>query len=340
MNDFLDDVADADTIEQLRATNRRLAHQLAAREHTQSEQAAALLQGMRDAFSVISIPPVPPPPKRGKNRNKDVGILLLSDWQLGKVTSSYDSGTVAERIGRLLTIVDVLVDERRQARALDRIAICLAGDVVEGELVFPGQAHLIDASLYRQVVTGAEIIAEVVRWASSRFPKVEVHSVYGNHGFLAGRQRREMHPESNADTFASWGAELATKGLPNVTWNVALDWHTIIDLGDKCRFLMVHGHQVKGWAGIPWYGWARKVLGWGSLDRIWDGFDFDHVLAGHFHTPTSMYLNGRRVWINASTESHNAYAAENLAAAGEPAQWFLVATPGKGVTAEHLISLT
>jgi hypothetical protein len=67
--------------------------------------------------------------------------------------------------------------------------------------------------------------------------------------------------------------------------------------------------------------------------------DFDHVIAGHFHTPTSIYLNGRRVWINASTESHNVYAATELAAAGEPAQWLLVATPGKGVTSEHLLSL-
>lgn len=339
MGDILDDIQEATTLAQLRATNRRLSQQLAAREHERAEQIAALRQGMADAMSTITLPPVAKPPKPRVKKNHDTAVLLLSDWQLGKVTASYDSGTVAERIGRLCSTVDVLVDERRQARPLDRIAVCLAGDIVEGELIFPGQAHLIDASLYRQVVSGAEIIAEVVRWAATRFPTVEVHAVWGNHGFLGGRSRREMHSESNADTFAYWGAQLATANLRNVTWSIALDWHTIVDLGDRCRFLMCHGHQVKGWAGIPWYGWARKVLGWSSMQRIWPDLNFDHVLAGHFHTPTSMYLNGRRVWINASTESHNAYAAENLAAAGEAAQWFLVATPGKGVTAEHLVNL-
>src|SRR5690606_40703391 len=49
------------------------------------------------------------------------------------------------------------------------------------------------------------------------------------------------------------------------------------------RFLLLHGDQVRGYAGIPWYGWARKVLAWGSLSRIWPDMDFDHVVAGHFH---------------------------------------------------------
>jgi hypothetical protein len=81
------------------------------------------------------------------------------------------------------------------------------------------------------------------------------------------------------------------------------------------------------------------MLAWSSLSSIWPDMAFDHVTAGHFHTPVSIYVNGRRLWINASTESHNPYALEQLAAAGEPAQWLLFTKAGRGVTAEYLVNL-
>jgi hypothetical protein len=150
-----------------------------------------------------------------------------------------------------------------------------------------------------------------------------------------------MHPASNADRmlYQIVAAETTTLGLPNVTWTIAEDWWLVANLGDRCRFFLLHGEDVRGYAGIPWYGWTRKMTGVSSLNRIWPEMDYDHMVAGHFHTPVSLYINGRRLWINASTESHNPYAARQLSAAGEPAQWLLFTKPGRGVTAEYLVDL-
>ena len=165
-----------------------------------------------------------------------------------------------------------------------------------------------------------------------------MYAVPGNHGRLG--RKGDYNPESNADRMLYRICERATRDEARIRWTIPdKDYHLVADLGDKLRFFLRHGHQVRGWAGIPWYGWVMRVLGDASLARIWPEYDYDYQVAGHFHTPVSMYVNGRRLWINASTESHNEYAAEKLRAAGEPAQWLLYGRPGFGVSAEYLVSL-
>lgn len=49
------------------------------------------------------------------------------------------------------------------------------------------------------------------------------------------------------------------------------------------RVLGFHGHQVKGWSGIPWYGIKRFDENLtGALAKV--GVDIDHIVMGHFHT--------------------------------------------------------
>ena len=80
------------------------------------------------------------------------------------------------------------------------------GDIVEGELIFPGQSHLIDSSLYRQVtVDGPRIMHTFFSILLENFKEVEVYWVIGNHGALGGRSRRDYNPETNADRMTPKG---------------------------------------------------------------------------------------------------------------------------------------
>jgi hypothetical protein len=327
-------------VKELRTLNDRLQRKLANEQDRTARLQESIFEAMSAAIAGLDIPPVPPPAKDARKKGEETAVLLLSDWQLGKRTPTYSSDVCAERVELLQEKVTRLVEIQRADHPVKRIAVMLLGDMIEGELIFPGQAHQIDSSLFRQVaVDGPKILGGLVRWASANFEKVDVHAVPGNHGHIGGRSWKEMNPESNGDRMLYQISYQLTEGLRNVKWNVSLDWFQVADLGEKCRFLLLHGDQVRGWAGIPWYGWMRKVLAWGSLSRLWPEMEFDHIAAGHFHTPVSMYINGRRLWVNASTESHNPYALEQLAAAGEPAQWLLFVKPGQGVTAEYLVSL-
>jgi hypothetical protein len=101
--------------------------------------------------------------------------------------------------------------------------------------------------------------------------------------------------------------------------------------------MLFHGDQVKGgFGGFPWYGFAKKVMGWRVSGEI---PEFNYAISGHFHTPVRMYLNGLTLWGNGSTESSNTYALESLAASGDPCQWLLFCHPENGVTAEYLVHL-
>lgn len=333
--------ARADThITELRATISRLQRNLHYEKRRTDQLVAAVRQAVTDGLHGLDMPPVTPPTRDRRRKGEETAVLVWSDWQLGKRTPTYTSEICEQRVAEYCRRAETIVDIQRGDHPVKRAAIFLVGDMIEGELIFPGQAWQIDSSLYRQItVDGPRILGNAIRWAASQFEHVDVYAVPGNHGYLGGRARRDMHPESNGDRMLYQITSQLLEDQPNVTWHISNDWWHVADLGEKCRFMLLHGDQVRGYNGIPWYGWQRRVLAWGSMSKIWPDMDFDHIAAGHFHTPVSVYVNGRRLWINASTESHNPYALEQLAAAGEPAQWLLFAKPGQGVTAEYLVAL-
>ena len=320
------------------AVVNRLQRSLAKEKYRTDQLVAAVYTAVSDSLAALVIDPIPSP-KTDRRKGAETAVMLLSDWQLGKRTPSYSSESCEQRIQQLCQKAERLVEIQRADHPVDDLALFQLGDMIEGELIFPGQSYEVDSSLFRQVtVDGPRILAAVVRWGLERFKTVTVYAVPGNHGAIGGRSRRDMHPESNGDRMLY---QIVSQIVvdPRVKWAIAEDWWVIADLGERSRFLLAHGHQIRGYNGLPWYGFLKKVLGWASMSRLWPEMEFDHVAVGHFHTPTTMYFNGRRVWVNASTESHNPYALEQLAAAGEPAQWVLFVKPGRGVTAEYLVGL-
>lgn len=304
---------------------------------SKEELVEAVYQAAKDASSALKFPPVKAPPK-SRSKTGEVAVSPLSDWQLAKVTASYSSDICEERVERLGDKVVQLVEIQRAAHPVKECRVYLLGDLVEGELIFPGQPHLIDASLYRQVLAdGPRILGSYLRRLAATFERVHVVGVIGNHGSLGGRARRDYHPESNADAMMYEATRLALEPEPRITWDDNISpgerkWWATDDLLGHRAFLF-HGDQVKGgFAGFPWYGFGKKLLGW---DRQ---YDFEYAFSGHFHTPVRGYYNGITHWGSGSPESDNAYAAENLAAAGEPCQWLLFFSE-EGPTAEYQVRL-
>jgi hypothetical protein len=323
-------------IERLKSAHRKALKKLEDKERDRSELVEAVYQAAREASAAMNIAPVAPARVDKRKADDETAILLLSDWQLGKITPTYNSDVAAERIKSLSDKVERLVEIQRAAHPVKELRVYLLGDLVEGEDIFPGQAHLIDASLYNQIFHGGEILANLVRRLASVFEKVRVVGVIGNHGRLG--RRGTFHPESNADAMMYRIASMALKEQKNVEWVETISageraWFATDVVKGKTWFLF-HGDQVSGgFAGFPWYGFGKKLQGWNMTVAR-----FDYSAAGHFHTPTRMYLNGITHWSGGSTESSNTYAQEQLASAGEPCQWLLFQHES-GVTAEYLIRL-
>jgi predicted phosphodiesterase len=313
--------------------------QLDEAKRKNAELVEAVYQAARDAAAAVNYRSVPKPASSRRTKDAETAVILLSDWQLAKVTPSYSSEVCAERIAALATKVQQLTEIQRADHPVNEVRVYLLGDLVEGEMIFPGQAHRIDASLFRQVMLdGPQILGDFLRSMATTFQNTQVTGVIGNHGALGGRARKEYHPESNADSMMYETTRLMLEAEKRVTWAPNFTegerhWYAKDTVGDNTFFLF-HGDQVKGgFAGFPWYGFGKKLLGWNRL------YGFDYAVSGHFHTPVRGYYNGITHWGNGSTESDNTYANESLSASGSPSQWLLFVHPEAGVTSEHEVHL-
>lgn len=326
-------------IQKLQNANSRLAGQLSEAKHKKIELVDAVYRAASDAIAGFSYPTFVEPQLDPRKKSSEVAIAVLSDWQLAKITPTYSSEICAKRVeeygDKLLRITEI----QRADHPVRELRVYLLGDLIEGELVFPGQPYQIDASLYKQVMDdGPKILGGFIRKMSANFERVVVRGVKGNHG-IGGKSRKEYHPETNADAMLYEVTRLTVADLPNVEWHIKPPkdeplWYQV-DYIFNHGFLLVHGDQVKGYAGVPWYGFLKKIFGWriGAIKE-----PFQYVLTGHYHTPFREYLNGITHWGNGSTESGNTYAAEQLSASGEPCQWLLFVEED-GITAEYLVRL-
>ena len=337
--------AESDKIKDLKDTNARLLKQIDKLKDKKADMVEAVFSGARDGMRTLEFPDITTPKLQHKPKTQtEICVPLLSDIQLAKRTPDYDTAVAEVRVRRYAEKIIKLTEIQRATHNVDKCAVLALGDIVEGELIFPGQSHLIDSSLYRQVtVDGPRIIHTFLSILLENFKEVEVYWVIGNHGALGGRSRRDYNPETNADRMLGKILQTMFAGEKRIKFiipeGVDNHWYTVARLGPKAKFFCFHGDNIRGTMGVPFYGYNKKILGWKALASQGLMEDFTHAVCGHYHTPTSLYINDVRVWVNGSTESYNSYAQEQLASMGRPSQFCLFVKPTKGVTAEYLVNL-
>ena len=324
----------------LRASNNRLLRQLTAIKADKDEYVEAVYRAVSDAAAAIDIPKPRPPQADPRASSEEVAVAVLSDWQLGKRTPSYDSQVCAERIDTFADKVISLTNIQRKDHPVRDLRVHVLGDLVEGEQIFPGQAHLIDSSLFAQTTEdGPTILINFLTKMLSHFDNVHVVAVIGNHGRIG--RKGDFNPQTNGDRMVYRNTQRILEGRPGferLTWDIPSipnerAWYAISRIGNYSA-LLIHGDQFRGTAGIPWYGLMKKAGGWalGAIPESFDDVDF-----GHFHQPTRVTLNNVTARCSGSPESHNDFAAEQLAAVGQPSQSLRFVHPERGiVTAEYV----
>lgn len=350
LTDFEDEVANVQSEAELRDALRTALRALDDSKRSKQELVDAVYRAARDAASAFDVPDVPKPAADRRRSNPLTAISTIGDWQFAKVTPSYSSDVAEQRITVYADELLKDVAEIRRTGPVRDLRIWALGDIVEGELIFPGQAHQIDASLYEQVFRAGAVMRDFIRRMAGSFDRVDVVGIIGNHGALGGRSRRDYNPETNADRFlyrhvaevleAKSPKSLASFTIPQGFGESS--WYHVDRVGNYGS-LLFHGYNLRGHAGFPWYGLGKKVGGWalGAIEefRIADEGDLD-VDFGHFHQPTRVTLNRVTARCVGSPESHNTFAQEQLAAVGRPSQGLRFVDPVAGrVTWERTIWL-
>ncbi len=341
-------------IHELRAKLRASYRKNAALNMKREDMRQLLGQAVEENLELLSdqLEPIPEPisAKLGDG-TPEVAVVMYSDLQLGKRTLDYNTKVGEERSDRYADLVVKLVNIQRAAHPVDEVHVWLLGDIVEGELIFPGQEWTIDSGLYSQaIVHGPRIVKHFLDVMLTNFKKVKVSAVIGNHGAIGGRQRSNMHPESNSDLFLYEIVRMMYREAKEkrIEFDIPLKeggeygpWYTVDKIGNFSSMLF-HGDQIRGNNSFPWYGFHKKIMGWSTLGNFpeFPMDSFNHAACGHWHVPTTMHFNGIDVRVNGTFESYNTYAQMQLASMGMPKQRLLFVHPGHGwVTSEYHVQL-
>lgn len=322
--------------EQLRRINRQLQGQLVRAKHKTEDLVEATRSGARDAMlSYGPVPPVAAPAKDTRKHSGEVALWHLSDWQGAKLTTSYNSEVMVERVMRFCDRAGKITAIQRADHPVRECVILFGGDMVEGLFNFPTQPFEIDQTIFGQYVTVSRLLVDVVRRVLADHDRVTVFAEWGNHGRI-GSKRSAVPRADNIDRMCYELARQLLAGEKRLVWEDCPEDIQHVEIG-AYRALLIHGDEIgrNGFASRNTI--VNHVNRWRSGAHRWV---FRDVYVGHYHTHyEDAMANGEgSVFGTGSTESDNRYAGDNLASSALPSQRLHFVDPEAGhVTAQYKV---
>lgn len=324
----------------VKATNKNLYNRLVAAKARVEDLVEATIGAAYDA--AISLGPIGPTPRPksdrvGSSHSPEVALWHLTDWQGAKVTTSYNSDVMEERVMRFWQKAQEITSIQRADHPVNKAVLALGGDFVEGLFNYPTQPFEIDATIFGQFVTVSRLLVRTVQFALSMYDEVEVVAEWGNHGRI-GSKRDAVPRSDNVDRMVYEMSRQLLQSETRLKWEDCPNDIQHIEIGNY-RALLIHADEIGrgGFASLATI--VQHINRWKSGAYPWD---FRDVYAGHYHQhyETSLANGLGAVYGTGSTESDNRYARESLAASASPSQRLHFIDPEKGrVAAQYKVWL-
>lgn len=323
--------------EDLRRALVHVQRQLARAKERTEDLVEATISSTREATLALGPIPAVPLPAKDTRKRAEAALWHLTDWQGAKVTTSYNSEVMRERVMRFCEKASRITDIQRADHPVNHCVIAFGGDMVEGLFNFPGQAFEIDSTIFAQFVNVSRLEVDVVRYALSIYETVEVVAEWGNHGRI-GSKRDTVPRSDNIDRMTYELARQLLADEKRLKWNDCPEDVQRIEVGNY-RALLMHGDEVgrNGFASPNTI--VQHANRWRSGAYPWE---FRDVYVGHYHTHNEWSMaNGEgSVYQTGSCESDNRYAGVMLAASAKPSQRLHFIDPDAGrVTASYKVWL-
>jgi hypothetical protein len=150
-----------------------------------------------------------------------------------------------------------------------------------------------------QAIKAGELLAKQISIVTPHFETVNVHFIVeDNHSRLTLKPQSKEAGMNSMNYVVGWYAKALLADHKNVNFNIYPMYEKVIHVIGR-SYLISHGHGMRGWSGIPWYGIERSV-GKESTARLqlimedltmMEKVGFQRFVFGHFHVPvnTPMY---------------------------------------------------
>ena len=256
-------------------------------------------------------------PDYQKEVSKPVSATLhLTDWHTGMVQepdeiegfNEFNFTIQSDRVLNQLvpTFID-WVTVQRKVQIINECRVLATGDMISGDIHHELQVtNEFPAPV--QVAKGGFLMADALLTLAPHFDKVIIDYVSAdNHGRL---ERKPQAKQEGLNTFNYLVGIIASQRLAevkNLEFNIYPQLYKSIKI-QKTRYLLTHGHSIKMWMGIPWYGIERQI-GREAQVRMNapESVKFHKVVLGHFHTP----MNNPKFMMGGSLSGTDAYDRQN-----------------------------
>ena len=316
----------------LRAQNKILAQQLDAVRRQMGDWQEFFAQVTLAVRAIQPFPALPRRPAKGKAPLVEAA-LKLSDWHIGEVVKAdevegfneFNSGIAEARLSRITDSFLNWIATNRSSYKIDDCTLLMEGDFVSGD-IHDELLRTNEFPLPVQAARAGLLMAQIVRRIAPEFKTVRIACVGGdNHGRMTRKPQAKGRAENNMSFLVYELARTACAKLANVEWTVARGSSLLVTIGGH-RFLTEHGDSIRGWAGTPYYGMARK-LGKEAKRRMDNGRGFDVLSIGHFHCPAVVEGN---ILVNGSLSGTSEF--DHLCGRhADPAQVGFMVSPKHGI---------
>jgi len=277
-----------------------------------------------------------------KTSNVEIeSVFQSNDWHIGEVQdadeieriNAFNYKIATDRVVGLGHRINRVIDRSRNSYVIKNGVLICNGDMISGD-IHNELERTNEFPVPVQVVKAAELFSQHVIALAQNFNHFRVEYITAdNHSRLT---KKPQAKEQGINSFNYLVAILAEKILSrqiNVEFNIHTEPQKVVDVYGR-KYLVMHGHQIRGWAGIPWYGVERKASkeSQSRLSMIMDEPDrlenlgFHKIIAAHLHTPIdTLYYS-----VCGSLSGTNAYDREN-GRYSPPSQgmWFVSAKHGE-----------
>lgn len=232
--------------------------------------------------------------KQAKHEHHQSVIAPIFDQQFGQFVrpsdtpgnrGAYSVSVFDQRLAKWVDSVCGIIRKRSLGYTIDELIIPFGGDHVEGDEIFAGQAWQLALDPCQQVWELAtkmdSAIKQVVRFAKEEIgiPFIACYGVDDNHGKVGGKKSG-----ARPATY-SWNWLFLKILFENHLREEPINQFAIEPGGAlffKCaghEFQLIHGHQIRGWGGLPFYGMTKFD---GRSVRLHNRI-YRYLLMGHHH---------------------------------------------------------
>lgn len=217
-------------------------------------------------------------------------VLHLTDWHYGAVVKKDEvdgfgefNPEIAEaRVHDLGSRIIRFTDVVRNGYDIPDLHIIVTADMISGGI----HQELLVTNAFPEPVQAVRcgyLFGAMLAMFAPHYANVKVDFVtLDNHGRLT---RKPQAAEGGLNNWCYVVAEIAkqyTSNLENVHVNIHAKPSALVVVGPE-RYLCTHGHQIKAWAGIPYYGLDRRVAMEAVKRMGLPEVAFTKLVTGHLH---------------------------------------------------------